>query len=97
MAYLKRFHIDELKIDRAFVKDIPGDGEDEAIVTAILALAHSLGLSVVAEGVETAEQQDFLRSAGCEQIQGYYFARPMPVQDIPAFLASRKSAEVSFA
>ncbi|HWU98486.1 MAG TPA: EAL domain-containing protein [Oxalicibacterium sp.] len=94
MAYLKRFHIDELKIDRAFVKDIPGDGEDEAIVTAILALAHSLGLSVVAEGVETAEQQAFLHSAGCEQIQGYHFARPMPVQDIPAFLASLSSREV---
>ncbi|MDR7191908.1 putative bifunctional diguanylate cyclase/phosphodiesterase [Luteimonas terrae] len=76
MAYLQRLPIDTLKIDMAFVREIPGDGE--AITTAILAMAHQLGLGVVAEGVETQAQHDFLREAGCEQIQGYRIARPLP-------------------
>ncbi|MDR6990389.1 EAL domain-containing protein [Luteimonas sp. 3794] len=76
MAYLQRLPIDTLKIDMAFVREIPGDGE--AITTAILAMAHQLGLCVVAEGVETEAQHDFLREAGCNQIQGYRIARPLP-------------------
>jgi diguanylate cyclase (GGDEF)-like protein len=90
MAYLKRFPIDQVKIDRTFVRDIPGDGDDEAITTAIIAMAHSLGLSVVAEGVETAQQLEFLRNAGCDIMQGYYFAEPRPAAQVEAFLRSRK-------
>ncbi|MGE5649768.1 MAG: putative bifunctional diguanylate cyclase/phosphodiesterase [Bacillota bacterium] len=86
MAYLKRFPIDQVKIDRTFVRDIPGDGDDEAITTAIIAMAHSLGLSVVAEGVETEQQLDFLRKAGCDIMQGYYFAEPGTPERIQAFL-----------
>ena len=88
MAYLRRFPIDQIKIDRSFVNDVPGDGE--AIVTAIIAMAHSLHLSVVAEGVETAEQVDFLRKAGCDIMQGYYFARPMPAEQLGALLRERR-------
>lgn len=89
MAYLKRFPIDQVKIDRTFVRDIPGDGDDEAITTAIIAMAHSLGLSVVAEGVETEEQLNFLRNAGCDIMQGYYFAEPRPPEQVAAFLQGR--------
>jgi len=88
MSYLKRFPIDQLKIDRSFVHDVPGDGE--AIATAIIAMAHSLDLTVVAEGVETAEQLDFLRRAGCDIMQGFYFAVPMPVAELTALLRLRR-------
>jgi diguanylate cyclase (GGDEF)-like protein len=89
MAYLKRFPIDQVKVDRTFIRDIPGDGDDEAITTAIIAMAHSLGLSVVAEGVETAMQLEFLRTAGCDIIQGFYFSQPKPPQQIEEFLKQR--------
>ncbi len=92
MAYLKRFPIDKLKIDRSFVRDIPGDGDDEAIATAIIAMAHGLGMSVVAEGIETEEQLQFLRSAGCDIMQGYYFARPMSAGQLTALLLERRAA-----
>lgn len=81
MAYLKTLKIDELKIDRAFIKDLPQD-DDKSIITAMIALGHSLGLSVVAEGVETDEQLSFLRESGCDCIQGYYFSRPMEFEKI---------------
>jgi diguanylate cyclase (GGDEF)-like protein len=93
MAYLKRFPIDQLKIDRSFVHDVPGDGE--AIATAIIAMAHSLDLTVVAEGVETADQLDFLRRAGCDIMQGFYFARPMPAQELTALLQLRRRGWVA--
>jgi len=89
MAYLKRFPIDQVKIDRTFVRDIPGDGDDEAITTAIIAMAHSLGLSVVAEGVETETQLQFLRNAGCDIMQGYYFAEAKPPEQVEVFLKAR--------
>ncbi|MEJ1096682.1 MULTISPECIES: EAL domain-containing protein [unclassified Pseudoxanthomonas] len=76
MVYLKRLPIDKLKIDMTFVQAIPGDGE--AITTAILAMAHGLGLAVVAEGVETASQYEFLRRAGCEQVQGFRIGAAVP-------------------
>ncbi|MES2263374.1 MAG: EAL domain-containing protein [Pseudomonadota bacterium] len=88
MSYLKRFSIDQLKIDRSFVNGVPGEGA--AIATAIIAMAHSLNLSVVAEGVETAEQAEFLRQAGCDVMQGYYFARPMPTEQLTALLRENR-------
>jgi EAL domain-containing protein (putative c-di-GMP-specific phosphodiesterase class I) len=78
LSYLQRFPVDVLKIDRSFIKDLPGDGSNTAIVDAIVTLAHGLNLEVVAEGVETAEQQAFLRAHGCDIGQGFLFGRPMP-------------------
>ena len=88
MAYLKRFPIDQLKIDRSFVNSVPGDGA--AIAKAIIAMAHSLNLSVVAEGVETEEQVAFLSDAGCDVMQGYYFAKPMPAEQLESLLRERR-------
>ncbi|HZX25860.1 MAG TPA: EAL domain-containing protein [Telluria sp.] len=84
MSYLKRFPIDQLKIDRSFVRDVPGDGS--AIATAVIAMAHSLDLRVVAEGVETPAQAQFLRTAGCDIMQGFYFAMPLTVEETTALL-----------
>ena len=78
MSYLKKFDIDYLKIDRSFVRDIVTDASDRAIAEAVIVMAHKLGLKVVAEGVETADQRDLLAAAGCDYGQGYLFARPMP-------------------
>jgi len=80
LAYLKRLPLSTLKIDRAFVKDVDVDPHGGPIVEAIVALAHKLGLSTVAEGVETAAQQNFLRACGCDALQGYLLARPMPLE-----------------
>jgi hypothetical protein len=81
LAYLKRFPLDALKIDRTFVRDVTVDSDDAAIALAIISLAHNLKLKVVAEGVETEAQMNFLRSHGCDEMQGYYFARPLSVED----------------
>lgn len=85
LSYLKTFPIDELKIDRSFIVDTPTDGDSAAIVRTIVAMARSLDLQVVAEGVEDEAQVQFLRELGCDQIQGYYFAKPMPAQQFEAF------------
>jgi len=86
LNYLKRFPLDTLKIDRSFIRDLPGDGDDAAITQAIVAMAHSMRLSVVAEGVETEEQLNFLRDFECDEIQGYYFSKPRPASDISVLL-----------
>jgi len=81
LAYLKRFPLDALKIDRAFIRDVTTDADDASIALAIINLAHSLKLKVVAEGVETAAQLEFLRARGCDEVQGFYFARPLVAAD----------------
>jgi len=86
MSYLKKFDIDYLKIDKSFVRDMTTDPGDRAIAEAIIVMAHKLGIEVIAEGVETAEQRDLLAAAGCDYGQGYLFARPMPLEDFEHFL-----------
>ncbi|MEW5786993.1 MAG: EAL domain-containing protein [Pseudomonadota bacterium] len=89
LAYLKRFPVDTLKIDRAFVNDADSNPDDAAIVKGIIALAHSLRLKVVAEGVETTSQRDFLARAGCDEIQGYLLSPPVPAGELQSrFLAA---------
>lgn len=85
MSYLKRYAIDKLKIDQSFVRDLVEQGSDQAIVTAIIRMAQSLGLQTIAEGVETAEQAQLLRSYGCEEMQGYWYSRPLEPQAFAAF------------
>lgn len=86
LASLKRFPVDCVKIDRSFVNDIPDDAGDAALTRAIIAMGHSLGLHVVAEGVERHDQLDFLRREGCDEYQGYWFAKPMPEAALAALL-----------
>ncbi len=88
LNYLKRFPINVIKIDKSFVDDVPHDGQVVAIVKGILSMAHDLGLTVVAEGVETEEQLKFLHEQGCDEIQGYYFSRPLPWGEFMEFLRS---------
>ncbi len=87
LSYLKRFPADMLKIDRSFIRALGEDVEDTVIVQMILDLAHTFGMEVIAEGVESAEQLESLRSMGCDLVQGYYLARPVPPEDVPKFLA----------
>lgn len=82
LSYLKRFPVDELKIDRSFVKDIPNDTNDMDIVAAIIAMAQKMNLRVVAEGVESKEQVEFLKNNACYLVQGYYFSMPRAEQDL---------------
>ncbi|MCG6116832.1 MAG: bifunctional diguanylate cyclase/phosphodiesterase [Aquimonas sp.] len=89
LAYLKGLPLDSLKIDRAFVNDLGRDPDDEAICASIIALAHTLSLKVIAEGVETEDQQAWLRARGCDQVQGYLHARPMPMPELLELLAKR--------
>jgi diguanylate cyclase (GGDEF)-like protein len=88
LGYLKRFPVDTLKIDRSFVKGIGGNVEDSAIVRAVITVAKSLNLSVTAEGIETAEQLEQLRTLGCDHGQGYFFAKPLTSDRVPALLLS---------
>lgn len=91
LSYLKRFDIDTLKIDRSFVCELPHDAEDAAIATAIIAMGHSLHMKVVAEGVETMAQAEFLHGLGCDEIQGYLISRPLPADQLLAWLVERSA------
>lgn len=91
LSYLKRFPLSVLKIDKTFVDGIPQEEDDISIATAILNLAHSLNMNVVAEGVETPEQLEYLRSLGCNFAQGYYISRPVPIKELEEWLSNNNS------
>jgi diguanylate cyclase (GGDEF)-like protein len=91
LSHLRTFPIDELKIDRFFIISVPDNREDSAIATTVISMAQNLNLRVVAEGVETKEQLDFLRSAGCDEIQGYLFSRPVPAKEMEKLLKDGKT------
>jgi len=85
LSYLKLMPLDQLKIDQSFVRDVLSDPNDASIAKTVIALAQGLGLGVIAEGVETAEQRDYLASCGCHAYQGYFFSRPLPIEDFEPF------------
>jgi diguanylate cyclase (GGDEF)-like protein len=89
LSHLRRFPVNVIKIDQSFVQGIGASAEDQAIIDATIDLAHALGLVVVAEGVETAEQLAYLRAKGCDTVQGYYFAKPLPPDELAAFVGDR--------
>lgn len=86
LSYLTRFPIDKLKIDRSFVRDLLVDAKDAAVIDAIIAMAHSLKIRVIAEGVETQQQWDYLRKRGCEELQGFFFSKGVPLEQLPALI-----------
>jgi EAL domain-containing protein (putative c-di-GMP-specific phosphodiesterase class I) len=86
LQYLKRLPLNQLKIDQSFVRDIISDGHDQAIVQTIITMAKGLGLDVIAEGIETKEQSNFLEANGCNKFQGYYFGRPIPIEQFEKYL-----------
>ena len=86
LSYLKQFPVDQLKIDQSFVRNVTSESDDAAISMAIIAMAHSMKLSVIAEGVENQEQADFLTARGCNEMQGYHFSRPMPHGEMASVL-----------
>jgi EAL domain-containing protein (putative c-di-GMP-specific phosphodiesterase class I) len=92
LSHLKRFPIDTLKVDRSFIRDIPQDSEDKAITEAIIAMGKSLSLTVVAEGVETLAQQEFLREHACDEMQGFYFSKPIAPDQFAELLRQRIAA-----
>lgn len=93
LSYLKRFKVYKLKIDQSFIRDIGVDTEDRAIVTTIITLGKSLGLKTIAEGVETKEQLDFLKENSCDEVQGYYFSKPLNVEDFENYVRSYLTKE----
>ncbi|MCV2370949.1 sensor domain-containing protein [Roseateles oligotrophus] len=96
LSYLKKFRVYKLKIDQQFVRDLSDDPEDRAIVSAIISMAKSLGLQTIAEGVESQGQLDFLREQGCNEVQGYFFAKPMPAEGFSRFVLERDEPTKQF-
>jgi EAL domain-containing protein (putative c-di-GMP-specific phosphodiesterase class I) len=92
LGYLKRFPINQLKVDRTFVRDLPHNGDDVAITRAVIAMAHSLKMSVVAEGVEHQHQFDLLRAEGCDEFQGYYCRPPLEEDELLRFLGEERAS-----
>lgn len=95
LSYLKGFPLDYLKVDRSFVTDIPGDRNDKALVQAIIGIAHNLGLKVIAEGIETRDQLDFMLTQDCDEIQGFYFSKPLPVDGITQLLREGRRLDIA--
>jgi EAL domain-containing protein (putative c-di-GMP-specific phosphodiesterase class I) len=95
LSYLRRFPLDRIKIDRSFMRDIPAQPAAEAVVRSIMDLARNLGLSCVAEGVETVEQHDYLEKKSCAEIQGFLFSRPLPASDLGSLIRSGKPGFVA--
>ena len=94
LSHLKRFPVDVLKIDQSFVRDCTTDPDDAAIVQAIITMAHALGIQTIAEGVETKEQLEFLRRNGCDAMQGFYFSRPVPAEEITRMLRKQRRLDL---
>jgi EAL domain-containing protein (putative c-di-GMP-specific phosphodiesterase class I) len=94
LSYLKKLPLSKLKIDQSFIRDIPQDKDDMAIVRAIIAIAKSLDLKLIAEGVETKEQRDFMVDEGCLSIQGYYYSKPLQAAEITELLKRAKASEI---
>jgi EAL domain-containing protein (putative c-di-GMP-specific phosphodiesterase class I) len=92
LAYLKRLRPTQLKIDRSFVSDAENDADSRAIVRGVVSLANALGMGTVAEGVETDEQQRFLRDCGCTTLQGYFISKPLPVDQLERWIAGQPAA-----
>jgi EAL domain-containing protein (putative c-di-GMP-specific phosphodiesterase class I) len=93
LTHLQEYPVDVIKIDQSFIRGLITDSASQAITSVVLGLGRSLGMKVVAEGVETAEQAGCLKAAGCDQVQGYFFARPMPAESVPGFVAGWRGAE----
>jgi EAL domain-containing protein (putative c-di-GMP-specific phosphodiesterase class I) len=86
LSYLRKFPVDSLKIDQSFVRQITANPDDTAIVTAVIGMGRSLNLRVIAEGVETRQEMEFLQAHQCDEAQGYYFSRPLPAQEFARLL-----------
>jgi sensor c-di-GMP phosphodiesterase-like protein len=96
LSYLKSLPLDKIKIDKSFVQDLLDDDDDATIVRAIIQLGKSLGMQVIAEGVETAEQESYIISEGCHEGQGYHYSKPLPARELSAYLkqAQRTNAAI---
>jgi EAL domain-containing protein (putative c-di-GMP-specific phosphodiesterase class I) len=95
LTHLQKFAVDVIKIDQSFIRNLLTDPDSQAITSVVLGLGRSLGMQVVAEGVETADQARLLKAAGCDMVQGYLFGRPMAATDVPDFVASWEPEEVA--
>jgi len=95
LAYLKRFPIDKLKVDRSFVSQLRPNSQDAAIVQAVIGLGHTLDIKVIAEGVETVQQREWLKRLGCDEIQGYFYSRPLAEPQLLGFVIGQMREEAA--